>query len=99
MTAFVPQGCGVRAITDKWEVHLLRVSGIAAVMVAALSLAGPAAAQSGGGCQLNGTASFSPGLNSSDQPFTYSFGGNLSGCQSSDATAPPTGTVSAGQVA
>ncbi len=56
-----------------------------------------AAAQSAGGCQLQGTASFSPGLGASSQPFSYSFGGNLTGCQSSVSGAPTAGTVSAGQ--
>jgi hypothetical protein len=37
------------------------ISGLAAFFL----LAPGALAQSGGGCQLNGTASFSPGLNSS----------------------------------
>jgi hypothetical protein len=56
-----------------------------------------AAAQSVGGCQLQGTASFSPGLSTSSQPFSYGFTGNLTGCQSSQSGAPATATVSAGQ--
>ena len=69
------------------------------VVVFALLLSAPSAfAASGGGCQLQGNANISPGLNSSAQNFTYNFGGNLSGCQSSDAGAPATGTVSAGNV-
>jgi len=59
--------------------------------------ASPAAAQSLGGCELQGTANFSPGLNSSSQPFSYNFGGNLSGCHSSEAGSPEGGTVAAGQ--
>jgi hypothetical protein len=55
-------------------------------------------AQSGGGCDLQGTASFSPGLNSDAKEFGYSFNGNLSSCQSSEAGAPASGTVSAGEV-
>jgi len=54
-------------------------------------------ASSVGGCQLQGTANFSPGLNSSAQPFSYNFGGNLSGCQSSEAGVPESGTVEAGK--
>ena len=54
-------------------------------------------ASSVGGCQLQGTANFSPGLNSSTQPFSYNFGGALSGCQSSEATVPTSGTVEAGK--
>ena len=57
-----------------------------------------ASAQNVGGCQLQGTASFSPGLNSSSQPFSYSFGGALSNCQSSQSGVPLSGNVGAGQV-
>jgi hypothetical protein len=60
-------------------------------------IASPAFASSVGGCQLQGTANFSPGLNSSTQPFSYNFGGNLSGCQSSEAGVPTSGTVEAGK--
>jgi hypothetical protein len=63
-----------------------------------LALAPTAFAQSGGGCDLRGTASFSPGLNSDSKEFSYSFNGNLSSCQSSEAGAPASGTVSAGEV-
>jgi hypothetical protein len=56
-----------------------------------------AEAVSGGGCQLAGQASFSPGLGANAQPFTYSFKGNLTGCQASPA-APATGSVGAGNV-
>jgi hypothetical protein len=67
-------------------------------LVAMLAIAVPSAgAQSVGGCQLDGTAQFSPGLSSSSQPFTYSFGGTLEGCQSSESGAPASGAVSAGQ--
>ena len=75
-----------------------RLIGVAAVVAAALVFAPTASAQSGGGCQLDGTASFSPGLSTSAQDFTYAFGGDLTGCQSSTAGAPATGTVSAGNV-
>jgi hypothetical protein len=82
------------------EVDVSRKSmwaGLAAV-VALLAFAPTASAASGGGCQLQGTANISPGLNASAQAFTYNFGGNLTGCQSNEAGAPATGTVSAGQV-
>ena len=59
--------------------------------------ASTAAAQTAGGCQLQGTASFSPGLSASSQPFSYGFTGNLTGCQSSQSGVPTSGTVSAGQ--
>jgi hypothetical protein len=64
----------------------------------AVVFAGTAAAQTGGGCHLQGSASFSPGLNSSSKPFNYSFAGQLSSCQSNQAGAPATGTVEAGKV-
>src|SRR5436190_15443235 len=60
-------------------------------------LATPAGAASGGGCQLQGTASFSPGLGANSVPFSYSFAGDLTGCQSSVAGAPTSGTVEAGK--
>ena len=76
-----------------------RIMALVAAVVAALcaiAFASSASAASGGGCQLKGTASFTPGLSTTSQPFTYSFGGNLTGCQSTEAGAPATGTVQAG---
>jgi hypothetical protein len=64
-----------------------------------LMLAAPSAsAQSIGGCQLDGTASFSPGLNTEAKAFNYSFNGALTGCQSSESGSPASGNVSAGEV-
>jgi hypothetical protein len=60
-------------------------------------LAPTASAQSVGGCQLQGTANFSPGLNSGSQAFAYNFEGALSGCQSSESGVPTSGTVAAGK--
>ncbi len=60
-------------------------------------IAPSAIASSVGGCQLQGTANFSPGLGSSTQAFSYNFGGSLSGCQSSEAGVPTTGVVEAGK--
>jgi hypothetical protein len=74
---------------------LVRAVGGAAVL--SLALAPAAFAQTGGGCQLAGTANFSQGLSLSSHPFDYGFSGNLTGCHSSDSTAPGTGTVSAGE--
>ena len=54
-------------------------------------------ASSAGGCQLQGTANFSPGLNSSTQAFSYNFAGNLTGCQTSEAGVPTSGAVEAGK--
>jgi hypothetical protein len=56
-----------------------------------------AGAQSLGGCQLNGTANFSPALNNNAQNFSYSFAGSLTGCQSSTSGAPVSGSVEAGR--
>ena len=74
------------------------ILGMLACAACALALAPAASAQSGGGCQLDGDASFTPGLNSSAQNFNYSFNGVLSSCKSSEAGAPTDGTVSAGEV-
>ena len=57
-----------------------------------------ARAQGGGGCQLNGTANFKPGLTGTPGNFTYSFSGSLTGCMSNESNAPTAGTVSAGKV-
>jgi hypothetical protein len=67
----------------------------AAVVAAALLAPSAGAAPGGGGCQLNGTAKFGTGLGQTSKPFTYSFTGDLTGCQSSDP-APATGKVQAG---
>src|SRR2546423_3249379 len=74
-----------------------RLLVLAVAFVVLLALAGPAsAAPNGGGCHLQGTASFSPGLTNTVQNFAYSFTGNLTGCQSSESGAPATGTAFAG---
>jgi hypothetical protein len=75
-----------------------RLPGLGAAVVTALAIAGPAQAQSLGGCQLQGTAAFAPNLTNTAQDFTYSFSGDLSSCQSSEAGAPASGTVEAGRV-
>jgi hypothetical protein len=62
------------------------------------AFAGTAAAQTGGGCHLQGGASFNPGLNTSSKPFSYSFDGQLTGCASNDSSAPTSGSVEAGEV-
>src|SRR5438270_3538877 len=74
----------------------LLVSAVVGAFLALVVLVGPAsAAPNGGGCQLHGTASFSPGLTNTAQNFSYSFTGSLTNCQSSSG-GPATGTVSAG---
>jgi hypothetical protein len=76
---------------------LMMMAGLGWLAITVFVIAPSASASSAGGCQLQGTASFSPGLNSSPQPFSYSFGGGLSGCQSSEAGAPTSGAVEAGK--
>jgi hypothetical protein len=71
---------------------------VSALAIVSVVFAAPASAASGGGCQLQGNANFSPGLNNDSQNFTYNFGGSLTGCQSSDAGAPTSGSVEAGRV-
>ena len=77
--------------------RLVGAASAAAVLMALGVQAAPASAASGGGCRLQGTAGFSPGLSSTAQNFSYSFSGALSSCQSSDATAPTSGSVEAGK--
>jgi hypothetical protein len=72
--------------------------GLVGAVVALLLLVPSAFGASAGGCQLQGTASFSPGLNANAQNFTYSFNGSLSGCQSTQSGAPTSGAVSAGEI-
>jgi len=75
-----------------------RRGALAAVLIGVLALlaASAGASPGGGGCQLNGNANFDNGLGSTSKPFTYSFTGDLTGCQSTDAGAPATGKVQAG---
>jgi len=75
-----------------------RLLGLAVGVAVAAVLGGAAtaSAQTGGGCQLQGTANISPGLSTTAQNFTYSFTGNLTNCQSSTSGAPTGGTVFAG---
>src|SRR5436190_14110723 len=71
---------------------------VGALVVLGVAFASPAMAQSGGGCELQGTANFSPGLTNNNQNFTYNFGGSLSSCKSSESGAPASGAVEAGKV-
>jgi len=73
--------------------------GLVGAVVTLLALVPSAFGASAGGCELQGTASFSPGLNANAQNFTYSFNGSLSACQSTQSGAPASGTVSAGEIA
>ena len=76
------------------------LASLSSALVAAVLTAPPgtALAASGGGCQLQGQAQFSPGLTAGAGSFSYSFSGGLTGCASSDSTAPATGNVGAGNV-
>ena len=71
---------------------------LAVLVVVGAVMASSASAASGGGCQLQGTASFSPPLTNTAQAFSYGFTGALSSCQSSVAGSPTSGAVEAGQV-
>jgi hypothetical protein len=73
---------------------LALLAAVVAVLCAFTFAQGASAAS--GGCQLKGTASFTPGLSTTSQPFTYSFGGDLTNCQSTEAGSPATGFVQAG---
>jgi hypothetical protein len=55
----------------------LALLAVAAAVLGAFTFAQGASAANAGGCQLKGTASFSPGLSTTSQPFSYSFGGDL----------------------
>ena len=79
------------------RVRLSTLLGAVAVPLLASAAPLPAAAASGGGCQLVGSASFTPGLSNTTANFHYSFSGALSSCQSTDATAPTSGTEEAGR--
>jgi hypothetical protein len=69
---------------------------VSALFLVLVPLAGSASASpNAGGCQLQGTANFSPALTNTAQNFTYNFTGNLTNCQSSSG-GPASGTVFAG---
>jgi hypothetical protein len=76
--------------------RLMFLAFLSAVM-SLVVMAPTASAQSVGGCKLDGTASFSPGLNNNARDFQYSFNGALTECRSSVAGVPSSGTVSAGE--
>ena len=75
----------------------LMIVSLGCLALTVFAIVPSAFASSAGGCQLQGTANFAPGLSSSTQPFSYNFGGSLSGCQSSEAGVPTSGTVEAGK--
>src|SRR5947207_2736019 len=69
-------------------------AGVALMTVTAVSVTASYAAAGGGGCQLDGTATFTPNGPGTSDTFGYSFGGTLSSCQSNVAAAPATYTIS-----
>ena len=71
-----------------YAVRLMLVALAAGGAVAAV----PASAADGGMCQLDGTATFKNGPSTSDHAFSYTFTGDLSGCQSNNG-APASGTI------
>lgn len=80
--------------------RLLLVLSAGALAAAGLFTSGAAKAStaasgtpSGGACQLQGSANFTPGLTASSGSFTYTFSGTLTGCQSNNG-GPTGGTVS-----
>lgn len=81
-------------------VRLSLVAGAASAVIGGAFVAGPSFAAPGGGeCQLDGVANFHPGPGTNPTgPFAYDFGGDLSGCNSSEAGAPAGGHITAGQV-
>jgi hypothetical protein len=76
----------------------LPASALAVAVLGAVLFPAAAPAQSGGGCQLHGTASFNPGLTNTAQSFNYSFAGDLTNCKATETGSPATGTVEAGKV-
>ena len=78
-------------------IRRLVLAGLICALAMLFAIVPSAGAQSLGGCQLAGTANFSPALNNNAQNFSYSFSGGLSGCQSSTSGAPTSGTVEAGK--
>lgn len=66
---------------------------LSTVAVAGAVAALPAgAAPAGGGCQLSGTAAFTKGPSITAHPYTYTFRGTLTSCQS-NASTPASGTI------
>src|SRR5436305_335857 len=68
------------------------------VLAVAVGFAPAAAAPGGGGCQLAGSAAFTPNGPGTADTFGYGFSGALSGCGSTVSGAPTSGTIGAGQV-
>ena len=82
--------------------NVRQVSGVVVVggLALGLTLGGGSvsAAPGGGGCQLDGSAAFTPNGPGTADTFGYGFSGALSGCGSTVAAAPTSGSIGAGQV-
>lgn len=82
--------------------NVRQVSGVVVVggLALGLTLGGGSvsAAPGGGGCQLDGSAAFTPNGPGTADTFGYGFSGALSGCGSTVAGAPTSGSIGAGQV-
>jgi hypothetical protein len=73
-------------------------STVVRLMLVALAAAGavaavPASAADGGLCKLDGTATFAKGPNTTDHPFSYTFTGDLTNCQSNTPGAAAAGKI------
>ena len=81
-------------------VRRLALTALGGALAVGMAVAGMSTstvgAQTGGGCQLSGTATITPGLTTTAQSFTYKFSGTLSACKSNTAGAPTAGSVFAG---
>jgi hypothetical protein len=75
--------------------RVVALIGASALLMLVMLPGSASGAANGGGCQLHGTANFSPGLSNTAQNFAYSFTGDLTNCQSSSG-GPSSGTVFAG---
>lgn len=75
-------------------------ASVAVIGTAALAVAPSAmATANGGGCQLSGTANFSPNITGTSQTISYTFSGTLSNCKSGNASSGPNSTPTGGTIA
>jgi len=82
----------------KIALRAIAVTMVAASAVAIAATTPPAQAAGGSGCQLAGSATFTPNGPGNLATFGYSLAGAISSCQSSIAGAPTEGTIEVGQV-
>lgn len=74
-----------RAIVSAAALSLLTGGALAAMPAGA--------APGGGGCSLQGTATFTKGPSTTDHPYTYTFKGDLSNCRDSSGGGPAAGKI------